>query len=173
MALTYLIILLALVITFVVYQLIGFKSLAPWVPSKSKVLAEALEYLNLPAGTTFIDLGAGDGRTVFLASKKFNFEATGVELAPLIWGLSKVRQLLGRHFQVKLLLSDYAKLNLSSYKVIFIYSLPENINNQIIAKLKKELQPGSWIISYNFTLTGQQPVKTLADKWRRLYIYKV
>jgi len=169
----YLLLLLTLVITFVVYQLIGFRSLAPWVPSKSKILAEALEYLNLPAGTTFIDLGAGDGRAVFLAAKKFNFQATGVELAPLIWGLSKIRQLLGRHFKVQLLLSDYAKLNLNSYRVVYIYSLPENINNQIIAKLKKELQPGSWIISYNFTLTGQQPVKTFADKWRRLYIYKV
>src|SRR3989344_693941 len=89
-----LIALLIIVVTlYSYYQIRGIKSLAPWIPSNLQLLNQALTDLNLPAKTSFIDLGAGDGRAVFLAAQKFNLRATGVELAPLIWLLSQARRL--------------------------------------------------------------------------------
>ena len=166
-----LILLLFLACLFAFYQLLGFKQLAPWVPSKTKQLDKALELINLPAGSSFIDLGAGDGRAVFLAAGKYKYQAEGIELAPLIWLFSKMRQVLGRH-KVTLSKGNLYDKDISFYDVIYVYGLPENIKIKLWQKLQ-QAKSGSWLISYNFSLPDKEPQHILADKWRRALIYKL
>lgn len=170
MELFLLLLLLVVISLFAYYQIKGFKKLAPWLPSKTKSLEQALEYIKLPEGAFFLDFGSGDGRAVFAASKK-GYVAHGVEFNTIIYLISLFRKYFGRH-KANLILSDAYKHDISNYDVIYVYGLPDVMANQLSKKLA-EAKPGSYFISYNFTLPNREPLKTFADNWRRVMVYQL
>ena len=73
---------------------------APWVPSSLRTVNKMLLMAEVTPGQKVVDLGAGDGRIVLLAARRFAARAAGVEIDPLrclianalIWGLGLRRQ---------------------------------------------------------------------------------
>src|SRR5512144_2938675 len=75
----------------------------PPVPTKRVRIEKALMLANLKSNETLYDLGAGDGRVLFIAARDFGAKAVGIEIGPiqcaLIW-LRAVGSGLGHQIQV-------------------------------------------------------------------------
>ncbi len=169
-----LLLLVILSIVFIVFQIRASRSFAPWVPSSLGLLRQILTTINPSPGSSFIDLGSGDGRAVFLAAEKFNLSATGVELSPVMWLISRLRLVISpQKKNITLLCGDFYKTNLSAFSIIYCYGVPRTINHSLLTKIRQEAVPSSWIISYNFSFTDLTPAIELRDKWRTIRAYKL
>ena len=156
-----------------VWQTFQSRRFGPFVPSNTKMLRLALRLLPLKPTDRFIDIGCGDGRAVILAAKKFNLIAAGIEIAPPLCYWARIRTILaGVRRKTKIIQGDLYQLNLSHYSIIYIFGLPENIQTRLNEKLLREVSAGTYVISYSFSLPHRQPIKTLADRWRKIMIYR-
>ena len=54
----------------------------PSKPTKSERIRKALQLVDLKQDELLYDLGAGDGRVLFMAAKEFGAQAVGVEIGP-------------------------------------------------------------------------------------------
>lgn len=147
-------------------------SFAPWVPSKTDLLRQALDYLKVQPGTTFADLGSGDGRAVFLAARHFGLRSTGYEISPVPYFLSLLRRWFTPTPLASIKYSDLFSAALGGFDVIYIYGLPKSLHEKLQPKLEREMRPGSYILSYNFSLQGLETEKIFQHSWRRLLIYR-
>jgi len=148
------------------------KSFAPWIPSSKKIIREALQKLPLQPGMLFVDLGAGDGRIVFLAAREFKLNAEGYEISPLPYMYAKVHSLLAYTKQARIFFKNLFNVNLRKYDVIFLFGLTDTLNDKFMHKLKSEVRPGTHIISNYFSLPNKKPIHILRDRWRVVYIYR-
>jgi len=61
-------------------RLLRLLSVAGYAPTPKEVVHYALKLANLQQNELFVDLGAGDGRTLFIANQKFGARAIGYEI---------------------------------------------------------------------------------------------
>src|SRR5882757_161022 len=54
--------------------------IAPYFPTPQSIVDKMLQLGELKAGEKMYDLGSGDGRIVIMAARKYQADATGVEL---------------------------------------------------------------------------------------------
>ncbi len=161
------------VIAIVVFYLIrAFYSLAPWIPSKTTMVAQALASIHPQPGMRFADLGLGYGRVVFYVWRKYRLAATGYEISPLPYALAKLRQLFYRGASVNIVLQDLYAAPLGTFDIIFVYGLPDTINQKIGPKLTREAKPGTYVISYNFSFDTKKPLKEFHERWRNVFVYR-
>ncbi|OGY91546.1 MAG: hypothetical protein A3B31_00275 [Candidatus Komeilibacteria bacterium RIFCSPLOWO2_01_FULL_53_11] len=167
------ILLFAAAVAIVVFYMIRTAfSFAPWVPSSTRMARQALDFIAPSPPMRFIDLGAGDGRIVFLAAKKYGLHAYGVELSPVPYLLSRLLQLRYRKLPITLRRQDLFTVNLSEFDIIYLYGLPESLHEKLEPKLEREVRRGSYVISYNFPLKSKKPVREFHDRWRNVYVYR-
>src|SRR5215208_4598789 len=61
----------------------------PPIPTKPERIRKALKLANLQPDEVLYDLGAGDGRVLFIAAREFGAKAVGIEIGPiqcaLVW----------------------------------------------------------------------------------------
>ncbi|MBL8159794.1 class I SAM-dependent methyltransferase [Candidatus Saccharibacteria bacterium] len=82
--------------------LYSLKQGAPYVPTKRQGMAQALKLLDLPKGSTIVDIGSGDGRVLRFAAEH-GYRAVGIELNPVLWWCSRLLSLRhGQNVQVEL-----------------------------------------------------------------------
>ena len=55
----------------------------PPIPTKPERIQKALKLANLQPNETLYDLGAGDGRVLFVAARDFGARAIGIEVGPI------------------------------------------------------------------------------------------
>src|SRR5215208_4397136 len=76
----------------------------PLVSTKTERIRKALKLANLQPNEVFYDLGAGDGRVLFIAVREFGAKAIGIEVGPMQCALIWLRALasgLGNKIEVK------------------------------------------------------------------------
>lgn len=141
----------------------------PYVPSINRNLRKVFAEVGIGADTKFLDLGSGDGRTLFLAAS-LGADTTGIEINPFLSLLSKCLRAFSRNKnRVHILNRNFYKFKLSEYDTVFVYLLPE-ILQKLDDKLYTELKPGSKIISNTFQIPGKQPAQVL---YKQFYVYIV
>jgi len=122
----------------------------------------------------FVDLGSGLAGTLnYLAQHHPQGEFVGVESAPLPMWLARYR--CGQQRNITLLQHDMWKLDLSQFDVVYCFLSPEPMP-KIYVKARKEMRPGSLLISNSFTVKGFEPdeVLELDDRRRtRLYLWRI
>lgn len=102
-----------------------------------------------------IDVGSGLGGLVLdLAARRPDCRVEGMELAPLPWLASRLRQAAGGrgHF----LRNDYQRLDFADYDVVFAYLSPAAMP-QLWDKARAEMRPGTLLLSYEFIVPGAPP----------------
>ena len=156
----------------VAYMIRASISFAPWIPSSRKMAQKALDHIQPNRTMKFVDLGCGDGRIVCLASEKYGLTAYGYELSILPYFLAQIRCLFHRELPISIERKNLYASILSDFDIIYLYGLPEKINQSLLPKLKREVKPGSFIISYNFSIPEKEPLKIFRDKWRNIFIYQ-
>ena len=128
---------------------------APFVPTPMEAVERMLELAKIKTGEKVYDIGCGDGRMVYLASKKYGANATGFELSPLVYLIARVRHFFWRS-KARIRFSNFKRRNLADADVIVCYLLPETLA-RLQEKLDGELKKGARIISYAFPIGTWTP----------------
>ena len=133
---------------------------APFVPSKASAVEKVLACSKTGPGTTMADIGSGDGRIV-MAFARTGAEAHGYEINPLLvwWSRRKIRaaKLEGRAF---IHLKDLWRVDYSPYDTVTLFGVT-HIMKRLEKKLRRELKPGSRVISIAFRFPTWEISKTL------------
>lgn len=137
---------------------------APFVPSARDRQKTMLKLANLQKTDIVYDLGCGDGRLVFSASKVAK-KAIGYDLSiPLVlWG--KFRQKL-RYPKASIHFGNFFTKNYADATVIFCYLLPGAVE-KIHREIWPNLRPGTRLICNGFAMKAVQPKITE----NKVYLY--
>lgn len=149
-----------------------FRTQVPYYPS-GRAAWEAVA-AQLPQGRELavIDIGSGLGGLVLdLARRRPDLRATGIELAPLPWLASWLRARLTGSRAV-FLRGDYESLDFGDYDAVFAYLSPAAMT-ALWRKARREMRPGSMLMSYEFAIDESAPSLSLwlPDTGRTLYIW--
>lgn len=137
----------------------SFKTQVPLYLSSIKA-HQALESL-LPKQEqfSFIDLGSGcGGLLTHLAQTCKNGSFCGVESAPMPFIIGKLRNLFNPNCVVRW--GDFWKQDFSQYDVVYAYLSPVPMT-LLWQKAKREMRPGSLLISNTFIIPGVPPHRSI------------
>jgi SAM-dependent methyltransferase len=140
---------------------------APWVPTSMKMVHKMLKLAEVGPDDIVYDLGCGDGRTIITAARRYGARAVGIEIDPLryIWCQVLVT-IMGLRGRVRIIYGDFFTQDLTEATVIICYLLRDT-NIKLEWKLKKELHPGTNVVSNTFLFPGVKMVRQ--DGKARLY----
>ncbi|HML02808.1 MAG TPA: methyltransferase domain-containing protein [Candidatus Bathyarchaeia archaeon] len=135
--------------------------ISPFVASPFPVVRHMLELAQLKKGEVFFDLGAGDGRTLIMATKDFGAaQAVGIELREdLAEKASTSIRELGLQDRVKIIQRDMFTVDVHAADVVFLY-LTTSANEKVKPKLESELRSGARVVSHDYEILGWKPTKT-------------
>jgi SAM-dependent methyltransferase len=144
---------------------------APWAPTPLDRVDRLLRLAEVQPGETVVDLGAGDGRIVIRAARRFGARAIGVEIDPLRWAIANmVIRLGGLAGQAQVVQGDMFAYDLREADVVTLYLL-DGTNQRLRRHLAEGLRPGARIVSHRYRLDGWTPVAV--DEEHQLFVYQV
>ena len=149
-----------------------FRTQVPYYPSGRAAWTAVAAQLAQDRPVSFIDIGSGLGGLVLdLALRRPDAQVTGIELAPLPWLASYLRaRLTGSN--AKFIRGDYERLDFGRYDAVFAYLSPAAMT-ALWRKARREMHPGSMLMSYEFAIDEALPSRSLylEDTGRTLYIW--
>ena len=149
-----------------------FRTQVPYYPSGRAAWDAVAAHLPQDRPVAFIDIGSGLGGLVLdLSRRRADVQASGIELAPLPWLASWLRARFARSRAV-FLRGDYERLDFAAYDVVFAYLSPA-VTSALWRKARKEMRPGSMLMSYEFAINDSTPTLSvyIQDTGRTLYIW--
>jgi SAM-dependent methyltransferase len=151
---------------------VAAKSAAPWVPMRSADVSRVLALAGDLKGKKFIDLGCGDGKTLFAAARA-GAGAEGFEISLLPYFLARLRSFkLARSIRPLINFKSLWSADLRKADVVFVFLTPP-IMPRLKEKLEKELKPGVLVVAYVWPFVGWHPEKINDDLGKlKLYLYK-
>jgi predicted RNA methylase len=114
------------------------------------------------------DLGCGDGRLIVTAACDYGALAVGIEIDPLrfLWCKALI-SVLGLRDRVKIVYGNFFSQDLSEADVVTCF-LVQATNLRLETKLKRELRPGTRVVSNRFAFPGLYKVRQ--DGEAKLYL---
>ena len=145
-----------------------------YVPTPKDIVRTMLRLADVRRGETVFDLGAGDGRILIEAARKFGARVVGVELDPQ--RLARIQERLATTgAEATVIQRDFMEVDLSSADVIAIY-LSDSVNARLAPKLRNELKVGARVVSLDYVLPGWALERELTVKsggvTRKVFLYK-
>ncbi|HCC23645.1 TPA: hypothetical protein DF272_05750 [Candidatus Falkowbacteria bacterium] len=147
---------------------------APFVPTHKvdlQRIGDMVEHYDIKR---LVDLGSGNGRIIGYLAKRFperNF--AGIEIAPLLFSLTKIR--FWRMKKIKIILGSVFNHGWRDYDAIFVFWMPKAFEKKI-EKIKQRLIQGQVVISYAFPIPGLSDhlvEKNVEVKQLPIYVYKI
>lgn len=153
--------------------------LAPFVPTPMPVVNKMLELAKVGKNDILYDLGCGDGRIVIAAARKYGTRGVGIDIDPeRIKESKEAAGKAGVAHLVEFRQQDVMKADFSRATVVTLYLLPES-NELLRPVLEKQLKPGTYIVSHNYSIHGweEKHVETVTvmdglGEERTLFVYK-
>ena len=134
-----------------------------FVPSPDSVVDAMLELAHVTAADVVYDLGSGDGRIPIAAAKRYGAFGVGVEIdAKLNRMAADNAKRAGVTDRIRFLTQDLFEAEIGQASVVTLFLLPR-INQDLIPKLKRELRPGTRIVSHQFDMGEQWPPEKSQD----------
>ncbi len=145
----------------------------PFLKTEKEILEKLEKEIEWKKVKKFYDLGSGNGDVLkFFAKFHPEIEFVGYELNPLrIWTSKLFCSLPNVKFKRK----NIFKADYSDADIVFIFLLSE-ILEKIIKKLRRELKPGTTIISNSFQFPNDFPPKRRignGDEFKTVYFYEI
>ena len=137
-----------------------------------------LAFGEVSAGDVVYDLGAGDGRIVISAAKKYGARGVGIEIDPELVAIARENaRAQGVDHLVEIKQEDVLAANISAATVVTLY-LNESLNLMLKPRLWNQLKPGARVVSHHFPIKGWKPdaVKVLtgpSGKDIDLYLWRI
>jgi SAM-dependent methyltransferase len=139
-----------------------------------QVIADAMLTLaRVTADDVVYDLGSGDGRIVILAAQKYHARGVGIELQPQ---LVELAQQVAREGAVAdkamFIVGDFFAADISPATVVTLW-LSDSVNARLEFKLRRELRPGTRIVSRQFLIGNWAPTRTSRVENEDLFLWTV
>ncbi len=146
-----------------------------FIPTPKLIVRQMLQAAQLRRGEVLFDLGAGDGRIIIEAARRFGARAIGIEIDPE--RVARIRdRLKSTGVSAEVIQANFLDADLSSADVVAIY-LSDSANSKIEPKLRRELKPTARIVSLDYTLPGWVAAKersvTSGGVTRTFYLYRM
>jgi len=134
-----------------------------FVATPQSVVEAMLELAHVDAADVVYDLGSGDGRIPITAAKKYGARGVGIEIDPrLIRESMDNLAKAGVRDRVRFVNQDLFEANISEATVVTLFLLPR-LNLQLMPKLKRELKPGTRVVSHYFHMGDEWPPEQSQD----------
>jgi cyclopropane fatty-acyl-phospholipid synthase-like methyltransferase len=134
-----------------------------YVPSPESVVDAMLALAGVGASDIVYDLGSGDGRIPISAAQRYGAFGVGIEIdAKLNREAADNARKAGVTDRVRFLTQDLFEADISQATVVTLFLLPR-VNQDLIPKLKRELRPGTRIVSHQFDMGEQWPPEKAQD----------
>jgi SAM-dependent methyltransferase len=145
-----------------------------FVPTRESVADDMLQMAEVTSADVVYDLGSGDGRIVMLAAQKYGARGVGIEIDPKLVAIARQVAKEGEaEARVTFIHGDLFEANISPATVVTLYLSP-GVNKKLEPKLRKELRPGTRIVSHQFPIGAWPPEETKqAEDGTTLYLYRV
>ncbi len=146
-----------------------------FAPTREPVVYEMLQLAQVTRDDVLFDLGSGDGRIVILAAQKYGARGVGVELDPKLVATSRqIARDAGLADRVAFIEGDLFTADISEATVVTLY-LSTGVNRDLEPKLRRELRPGTRIVSHQFPIGRWAPQQTVrsTDDGTQLFLWTV
>jgi SAM-dependent methyltransferase len=139
-----------------------------------QVVADAmLKLARVTASDVVYDLGSGDGRIVITAAQRYGARGVGIELDPKLVALSRrIAVEGGVADRARFIEDDLFKADISEATVVTLY-LSNTVNLRLEPKLRRELRPGTRIVSQRFPIGEWPPDETISFENERLFLWNI
>jgi len=157
-------------------SIILFYTKVPFVRTPSHITEMILDNIYISKTDIVYDLGCGDASTLIAVEKKFGATTIGYEISPWAYFIGRLNIKFSKS-KTKILYKNFYKEDLSDANIVFCY-LIDSVMEKVGHQLKKQLKPGSTIVSFGFHIPGWEPVKTIKTqpdnpKASKIFIYKI
>ena len=141
----------------------------PLVPTKPDRIRKALKLAHLRPNQILYDLGAGDGRVLFIAAREFGTKAVGIEIGPVqcMWIWLRIK-LSGLGNQIQVRWADFYKADLSQAEVVYVYATSEEAV-KLAPHLEEQLKKGTRVVSISADFPEWEPLAF--DKDKLIFVY--
>ena len=134
-----------------------------FVPTPQNVVEAMLELARVTSADVVYDLGSGDGRIPITAAKKYGARGVGIEIDRFyLRDASDNLAKAGVADRVKFLNEDLFQADIHEATVVTLFLLPK-LNLQLIPKFRRELKPGTRIVSHKFDMGDDWPPERSQD----------
>jgi 16S rRNA A1518/A1519 N6-dimethyltransferase RsmA/KsgA/DIM1 with predicted DNA glycosylase/AP lyase activity len=141
---------------------------APYLPTKKMQIETAIDLMQLKKGSTFIELGCGDGRVLKYAAKQ-GIRGIGYELNPLLYIVARVslyryRRLVTIHY------GNYWRADWPKADAIYTFLL-DTYMKQLDSRAEqyaKKHQKKVLVVSFAFAIPHKKPIQSK----RGLFLYR-
>ncbi len=141
---------------------------SPWWRTDKKAARIAAKLANISKKDIVYELGSGDGEFILIAASEFHAKkAIGIEIDHTRYYISRLKKYFKKSPTATFVRSDFKKIKIRDATVVYFYLVPAVIK-RIMPKLKKELAPGTKIVSYRYEV----PLKLVKRKGD-LFLYKI
>lgn len=147
---------------------------APYVGTFDKEIRLMRENLHLIKWKKLADLGCGDGKALRFFVKNFGIKWIWYDINIFAILLGRiVNYFLGFGKNIKLIKSDFMKIDLSTFDYVYVYLLPVQLAF-IEDWLWKNIDKNSIIISNSFQFKNHTPFEVIKDKKGKwcIFLYK-
>jgi SAM-dependent methyltransferase len=145
---------------------------APWVPTPHAELPRILAALDLAPGQSFCDLGCGDGRVLLAVRRATGAICTGIEAAPALVILARLRALVRGSGGVRVRLGDLYQADLSSFDVVYVWGTPYSVGTpRFRALIERSMRPGARLVSFQTPIPGLVPTAIDTQGPRPIHVY--
>jgi SAM-dependent methyltransferase len=135
-----------------------------FVPTWEPVVYEMLQLANVTRDDIVYDLGSGDGRIVILAAQKYGCRGVGIELDPTLIEISRqVARDANVVDKTTFIEGDLLTSDIPKATVVTLY-LSGSVNRELEPKLRRELRPGTRIVSHQFPIGTWKPDKVVRSE---------
>jgi SAM-dependent methyltransferase len=144
-----------------------------YVASPQSVVDAMLELAHVTSADVVYDLGSGDGRIPITAAQRYGARGVGIEIEPRLIRESNDNAAKAKvSDRVRFLNQDLFEADISPATVVTLFLLPQ-LNQELMPKLKRELRPGTRIVSYLFDMGPDWPPEASRDVGLMIYLWTI
>jgi tRNA A58 N-methylase Trm61 len=134
-----------------------------YVPSPDSVVDAMLKVAKVTSADVVYDLGSGDGRIPIAAARIYGARGVGIEIDRIrILEANDNLRRAGLGDRVRFVQQDLFEADISEATVVTLFLLPR-LNQQLMPKLKRELRPGTRVVSHQFRMDDTWPPEETVD----------
>jgi cyclopropane fatty-acyl-phospholipid synthase-like methyltransferase len=144
-----------------------------YTPTRHNVAEAMLNLAGVTKDDVVYDLGSGDGRLPILAAQLHGARGVGIEIDPSLVTLARTNARdAGVSDRVTFIQGDLFAADISAATVVVLY-LSRSVLRDLQPKLRKELKPGTRIVSHQFWLDDWPTQKTMRVDASDLFLVTV
>jgi SAM-dependent methyltransferase len=145
----------------------------PFQPSPKPAVKQMLRLASVNAGDVVYDLGCGDGRIPIAASQLCGARGVGIDIDPqrIEESLRNARD-EGVLDRVAFRNEDFFQADISDATVVTLFLWPE-VNLELRTKLRRDLKPGTRVVSYCWEVADWVPEQEIAVDGRPIYLWTI